>query len=78
MEQQCKAMSKDYRDVMNYEVLRMLKCSLNSESFDNKTDYSGGNVEWCHVLLLGLSSRVNVQEEINSDYFFTLFNKTEN
>lgn len=71
-------MLKDYRDVMKYEVLRILKCSLNSQSFHNMTDYSGGNVEQCHALLLGLSNRLNFQAEINSDYFFTLFHKTEN
>lgn len=38
-------MSKDERDVMNYKVLRILKCSLNSQSFDNMTDYFGGSGE---------------------------------
>lgn len=48
-------MQSNIKGLERCDELQIFKCSLNSQSFDNMPDYSGGNVECCHVLLLGLS-----------------------
>lgn len=58
---------------MTYKALGIL-----TQSSWITSDYSGGNLECYLVLFLRLTNRVNFPVEVNSDYFLTLFHKTEN